>query len=135
MQQKAGFNLKPLSSGASRWLIPMAFCLLGEFLWVLAAIAIAGISLPIIGLGLLLVTVVFATALYRQAPWLCPATAWLNFIGCAAIKTTPAVPHRTFQFFYMHSFDIALIVFAHLLAASEWRRRKRAEAFSRKFGG
>jgi len=60
----------------------------------MAGIAIAGYGLRIIVLGLLLVGVVIATALYTRVPWLCPAAAWINFIGCAAIKTTPQVPHR-----------------------------------------
>ena len=109
----------------STWLIPVALCLAAEFLWVVAAIAIAGYDLRIIALGLLLVGVVVATAFYRRVTWLCPAAAWINFIGCAAIKTTPLVPHRALWFFHTHSVDIALILFAHLLAASEFRMRRR----------
>ena len=109
----------------SPWLIPVVLCLVAEFLWVTAAIAIAGYGLPIIVLGLLLVGVVIATALYSRVAWLCPAAAWINFIGCAAIKTTPQVPHRALWFFRTHSVDIALILFAHLLAASEFRMRRR----------
>ncbi|HKO19740.1 MAG TPA: hypothetical protein VJU82_12725, partial [Acidobacteriaceae bacterium] len=110
MQQPALLNINWRRIRPSPWLIPEGLCLLAEFLWLMAGIAIAGYGLPIVVLGLLQVGVVIATGLYTRVPWLCPAAAWINFIGCAAIKTTPQVPHRAVSFFYTHSVDLALIL-------------------------
>ncbi len=106
------------------WITALCFCVGAEGLWLLIAAAIAGAPLALLGLLGLWLLVLLAIVCYRLHPTLIVAAAWLNFLGCALIKTTPYVEHRVFQFFYMHSVDIALVVLAHLLLISTLKVRR-----------
>ena len=97
------------------WLLGLIAGLVVEGVWLFLAFSIAGLSLPFFGLVGLWLLIVLSLFCFERLPVLCVAATWVNFVGCALIKTTPTnVGHRLLFFFRMHSVDIAMILFAHL---------------------
>lgn len=106
------------------WLICLIAGSFVEGVWFFLAVCLGGWPIPVrfALLAVLWLPVVISLFFFERAPILCVVAAWINFVGCAVIKTMPTnVPHPAFHFLYAHSVDMAIIIFAHLAYSSRSR--------------
>jgi hypothetical protein len=112
------------------WLGLMWAGLIGEGLWFFAAFGLAGLpgSRRLIVLLSLWLVLVMSALLFRRRPTFTIGAAWINLIGCIAIKSYPsAVCHPWAWLIYGHSVDAAIVVCAHL-AALKLRNQMKVES-------
>jgi hypothetical protein len=112
------------------WLSLMWVGLIGEGLWFFVAFGLAGFPgsrrpIALLALWLLLV---MSALFFRKWPMLTIVAAWINLIGCIAIKSYPgAVYHPWAWLIYSHSVDAAIVACAHL-AALKLRTQMKVES-------
>jgi hypothetical protein len=101
------------------WLSLMWVGLVGEGGWFFVAFGLAGLpgSKRLMVLLALWFLLVISALFFRKKPIITIGAAWINLIGCIAIKSFPgAVDHPWAWFIYGHSVDAAIVACAHLAA-------------------